>query len=64
MMDKQRAEGALQKGEGLVKETLGKATGDSKLKSEGKKDRVVGGAKNAVGGAKDAVRDAVAKARH
>lgn len=63
-MDKQRAEGALQKGEGRVKETLGKATGDSKLTSEGKKDRVVGGAKNVAGGAKDAMRDAVAKARH
>lgn len=62
-MDKQRVEGAARKGEGRVKEAVGKLTGDAKLRSEGKADRVAGSVKNAVGGAKDAVRDAVKKDR-
>jgi len=59
-----RVEGAGQKMAGKIKEAAGKATGDSKLKADGKADQVVGGVKNAVGGAADSVRDADRKARH
>jgi len=55
-MDKNRIEGAAQKTGGRIKEAAGKATGDSKLEMEGKKDKTVGGVKNAVGGMKDAAR--------
>jgi len=41
-----------------VKETAGKALGDSKLESEGKGDKIAGKVQNAVGGIKDAVKDA------
>ncbi len=57
-MDKDRVEGAAQKTGGKIKEAAGKLTGDSKLEMEGKKDKTVGGVKNAIGGAKDAARDA------
>jgi uncharacterized protein YjbJ (UPF0337 family) len=55
-MDKNRVEGAAQKGQGKAKEALGALTGDAKLKADGRKDRAAGGLKNAVGGAKDALR--------
>lgn len=55
-MDKDRIEGAGDKLKGAVKETAGKATGDSKLQAEGKADKAKGAVKNAIGGVKDAVR--------
>lgn len=55
-MDKDRIAGAAQKAKGAVKDTVGKATGDSKLRAEGKADKAAGTIRNAVGGAKDAVR--------
>ena len=58
-MDKERIKGAAQKAGGAIKEAAGKATGDAKLQSEGKADKVAGAARNAVGGAKDAVREAL-----
>ena len=57
-MDKDRIEGSATQVKGVVKEAIGKATGDAKLKSEGTADKVAGKLQNAVGGAKDAVRDA------
>lgn len=57
-MDKDRTEGAAQKAGGRVKETVGKLTGDAKLKNEGKADRAVGSVRNAIGGAKDAIKGA------
>jgi hypothetical protein len=42
---------------GTVKEAIGKVTGDAKLETEGKADKV----QNAIGGVKDAVRDALKK---
>jgi uncharacterized protein YjbJ (UPF0337 family) len=56
-MDKDRIEGAAKKAKGAVKEGIGKATGDAKLQTEGKADKVEGKIQNAVGGVKDAVRD-------
>jgi uncharacterized protein YjbJ (UPF0337 family) len=57
-MDKDRIAGAGQKAKGAVKEAAGKATGDAKLKAEGRADKVAGSVRNAVGGMKDAARDA------
>jgi uncharacterized protein YjbJ (UPF0337 family) len=57
-MDKDRIEGSANQAKGTVKETVGKAIGDEKLKSEGAADRAAGKVQNAVGGIKDAVRQA------
>ena len=57
-MDKDRIAGAGQKAKGAIKEAAGKATGDAKLKAEGKADKAAGTVRNAVGGMKDAARDA------
>jgi uncharacterized protein YjbJ (UPF0337 family) len=58
-MDKDRIEGAGHQVKGAVKEAVGKATGDSKLRTEGAAEKAAGKIQNAVGGAKDAVRDAL-----
>ena len=55
-MDKDRIKGAAQQAKGAVKETAGKLTGDAKLESEGKADKVAGKVQNAVGGIKDTLR--------
>ena len=60
-MDKDRIEGAANQAKGAVKEGIGKATGDSKLKAEGAADKAKGKVQNAVGGIKDAVRDGLDK---
>jgi uncharacterized protein YjbJ (UPF0337 family) len=56
-MDKDRVEGSAKKVKGDIKEGIGKATGDAKLRSEGKADKAEGKIQNAVGGVKDAFRD-------
>ena len=55
-MDKDRIIGSLKKIKGSVKEAVGKAVGDAKLKSEGKTDIANGKIQNAVGGVKDTLR--------
>ena len=60
-MDRDRVAGAAKNLKGKVKEAAGKATGDAKLKSEGKADQVSGKVQNAFGGAKDAIRDMAKK---
>jgi uncharacterized protein YjbJ (UPF0337 family) len=55
-MDEDRIEGAARETKGAIKETIGKATGDAKLETEGKTDKVAGKMQNAVGGFKDALR--------
>jgi uncharacterized protein YjbJ (UPF0337 family) len=62
-MDKDRINGAANQAKGAVKETVGKATGDAKLQTEGLADKVVGKVQNAVGGVKDAIRDAKSDAK-
>jgi len=57
-MDKDRIEGSANQAKGAIKEAAGKVTGDTKLETEGKADKVAGKVQNAVGGAKDAIRDA------
>lgn len=56
-MDKDRIAGAAKKVKGSVKEGIGKALGDAKLRGEGKADKAEGKIQNAVGGLKDAVRE-------
>ena len=60
-MDKDRIEGTAKQAKGNLKEAAGKLTGDTKLKTEGRADKVEGKIQNAVGGAKDAAREAVRK---
>ena len=55
-IDKDRAEGSINQTKGSVKETVGKVTGDSKLESEGKADKLGGKIQNAIGGIKDAIK--------
>jgi uncharacterized protein YjbJ (UPF0337 family) len=56
MMDKDRAEGLIDKAKGAVKDAVGKVTGDTKLQAEGKTDKASGTVQNAVGGVKDALK--------
>ena len=60
-MDKHRVEGAAKNVGGKVKEGVGKAVGDQKLRREGQVDQVAGKAENALGGAKDAVKEKARK---
>ena len=60
-MDKDRVAGSAKQIKGTVKELVGKATGDAKLESEGKADKVEGKIQNAVGGIKDSVREIIEK---
>jgi uncharacterized protein YjbJ (UPF0337 family) len=55
-MDKDRIDGSAQQAKGTVKEIAGKVTGDAKLESEGKADKVAGKVQNAIGGLKDTLR--------
>ncbi len=55
-MNKDRIAGAAKEVKGSVKETVGKAVGDSKLVSDGKTDKVEGKIQNAIGGLKDALK--------
>ncbi len=60
-MDKDRIAGSLGQAKGIVKEAVGKATGNTKLVVEGEADQVLGKVQNAAGRLKDAARDAVKK---
>jgi uncharacterized protein YjbJ (UPF0337 family) len=60
-MDKDRIAGSAKQIRGSIKEAVGKAVGDTKLRSEGKADQADGKIQNAVGGIKDTLRDAVKK---
>ena len=57
-MDKEHIKGAADKVKGAVKDTVGKATGDTKMQAEGKLDKAKGAAHNLAGDVKDAARDA------
>jgi uncharacterized protein YjbJ (UPF0337 family) len=53
-MNNEHVKGAVDKGEGKIKEAAGHVTGDKKLENEGKADQVKGAVHSAVGDAKDA----------
>ena len=52
-MDKEHLKGASDKVKGAVKDTVGKATGDTKMQAEGKLDKAKGSAHNVAGDAKE-----------
>lgn len=54
-MNKDRIAGEAKMVKGSVKEAVGKATGNAKLETEGKVDKVLGKVQNAIGGLKDAL---------
>ena len=58
-MDKDRVEGAAKKVSGGVKETVGRAIGDSKMEADGQAERTEGKIQNTIGGIKDTVREIV-----
>jgi uncharacterized protein YjbJ (UPF0337 family) len=55
-MDKDRIKGSGNQAKGAIKEAVGKITGDKKLETEGKTDKLAGKVQNAVGGLKDTLR--------
>ena len=58
-MNKDRIQGSADQAKGKVKEVAGKVTGDAKLESEGKAQKIAGKVQNTIGGMKDAVKEAV-----
>ncbi|MGC2411797.1 MAG: CsbD family protein [Stellaceae bacterium] len=56
-MDKDRIAGAAKEIKGSIKETIGKAVGDTQLESDGKADKIAGKVQNAIGGLKDALKE-------
>jgi uncharacterized protein YjbJ (UPF0337 family) len=60
-MDKDRVAGSAKQAKGTIKEIVGKAAGDAKLRADGKADKAEGKVQNAIGGVHDAVRDALKK---
>ena len=60
-MDEEHIKGAADKVKGAVKDTVGKATGDTKMQAEGKLDKAKGAAHNVAGDVKDVARDATDK---
>ncbi len=57
-MDKEHVKSAADKASGAVKDAVGKATGNDKLRVEGAVDKAKGEAREVLGDAKDAARDA------
>lgn len=53
-MDEEHGKGLLDKAKGVVKETVGKVTGNEKLQAEGKVDKAEGATHEKVGDVKDA----------
>jgi len=56
MVDKDRIKGSANQAKGKAKEVAGKVTGDRKLESEGKGDKLKGKVQNIIGGIKDSLR--------
>jgi uncharacterized protein YjbJ (UPF0337 family) len=52
-MSKNRIEGAAHKAAGAIKNAVGKATGDDRLRAEGAAEKAAGSAQNTVGKAQD-----------
>jgi uncharacterized protein YjbJ (UPF0337 family) len=60
-MHKDQVEGAGKQARGVVKDAVGKATGDRKLQADGALDKAEGRVQSEVGKAKETVRDALKK---
>lgn len=59
MMNKNERDGKIDQITGKVKEAVGNATGNERLKSEGEADQVVGKAQSIIGAAQHKVGDAI-----
>jgi uncharacterized protein YjbJ (UPF0337 family) len=55
-MNKDQVKGSLEKAKGSVKQTVGKATGNERLQSEGAADKTAGAVQKKVGDVKDAAK--------
>ena len=55
-MDKDRIPGSAKQVKGKIKESVGKALGDSKMTVEGKEEKVDGKIQNAIGSIRDEVK--------
>jgi len=60
-MHKDEVKGAGKEARGAVKDAIGKATGDDKLRADGAADKVEGKVQKTAGQVKEAVRDALKK---
>jgi uncharacterized protein YjbJ (UPF0337 family) len=60
-MDKDRIAGAVKEVKGAAKEAIGSATGDAKLRADGRADKAEGKIQNAFGRVKAPVLDALKK---
>jgi uncharacterized protein YjbJ (UPF0337 family) len=58
-MHKDQVEGAGKQARGAIKDAVGKATGDDKLRADGKLDKAEGKVQSKVGELKEAARDAL-----
>jgi uncharacterized protein YjbJ (UPF0337 family) len=58
-MHKDEVKGTAKEARGHVKDAIGKATGDEKLRVDGAADKAEGAVQKGVGKAKEAVRDAL-----
>jgi uncharacterized protein YjbJ (UPF0337 family) len=56
-MNKNRITGATKQIKGALKQLIGKAVGDAKLRSDGKADEVEGKVQNAIGGLEDTLKN-------
>ena len=57
-MNKEQAKGAVDKAKGAIKETVGKATGNERLREEGEFDKAKGAIHKAAGDVEHAVKKA------
>lgn len=55
-MDKDRVAGSAKQVKGAIKQAVGMAVGDAKLKSDGLADKIEGKIQNAVGGLQDTLK--------
>jgi uncharacterized protein YjbJ (UPF0337 family) len=53
VMDKNSIAGSTKEAKGVIKEVIGKVTGDAKLQADGRADKAEGKLQNAIGGLKD-----------
>ena len=60
-MSTNRIEGAAKEAAGSIKETVGKVTGNDRLRAKGAVEKAVGSAQNAVGKAQDKLADTLKK---
>ena len=60
-MHKDEAKGGAKEARGHIKDAVGKATGDDKLRADGAMDKAEGKLQQGVGQAKDKLRDALKK---